>query len=496
MRWHPSADLQIVTKLLTAEGKKHVLRMLRELAPLADGLESSFRACLSKESRSKEGQDAGQMEALLGITPAAASRCRSLACFQKEIEASGRRLARFNVSPETVNEALEQFDRMAAKALAGRFAPAREQLRLATRFLLNQAFYDVREAESQAFFGLFRAETEAADLDDLLARFVRVLARAFGADAGRLWLEEQQLFPGLDRSLYIRRREPAERSIRDPKMRGRHACYWSYPFGTSAVLQLGFATARRWLPREEALLAAAAARCEKAIERGRMAQQIRRLQAEALHTEEEERRRIGRDLHDEAGQALAFLRLQLEMIERDAPEALRPRLYQARDLAARTAVELRRIVAALSPSVLERLGLETALRLLVKRLRFSQGMELAFRASPLPGVLPRQTQEVVYRVAQECLLNVAKHSRATHVNVSLRCVDKKIRLSVRDNGAGFCADQAWSKPKSFGLTGMRERAALLGGTLAIRSMPGRGTGVVLDVPAPVNLDGKDSCTAN
>ena len=377
----------------------------------------------------------------------------------------------------------------------GRFAPAREQLRLATRFLLNQAFYHVRESEAQAFFGLYLAESEAADLDDLLARFVRVLTRALGADAGRLWLEEQPLAPPLDRALYIRRREPAERSISDSKMRGRHACYWSYPFGTSAVLQLGFATARRWLPREEALLAAAAARCEKAIERGRMAQQIRRLQAEALRVEEEERRRIGRDLHDEAGQALAFLRLQLEMIERDAPEPLRPRLCEARDLAARTAVELRRIVAALSPSVQERLGLETALRLLVKRLRFSHDMELEFRASPLPA-LARQTQEVVYRVAQECLLNVAKHSRATHVNVSLRCVDKKIRLSVRDNGAGFCADRAWSKPKSFGLMGMRERAELLGGTLAIRSMPGRGTGVVLDLPAPVNLDGKDSCTVN
>ena len=93
------------------------------------------------------------------------------------------------------------------------------------------------------------------------------------------------------------------------------------PFSSSASR-----TRNPWSAREESLLAAAAASCQKAIERTRMAQQIRRLQAESLRAEEEERRRIGRDLRDEAGQALALLRLQLELIERDAPERLRPRL--------------------------------------------------------------------------------------------------------------------------------------------------------------------------
>ena len=99
---------------------------------------------------------------------------------------------------------------------------------------------------------------------------------------------------------------------------------------------------------------------------------------------------------------------------------------------------------------------------------------------------------MIYRVAQECLQNVAKHSGATSVNVFLRSTDKKIRLSVRDNGAGFCADQALSKPRSFGLAGMRERALLLGGTLSITTAPGKGTEVTLDLPAPVVLNGKNS----
>src|SRR5262249_23488084 len=162
---------------------------------------------------------------------------------------------------------------------------------------------------------------------------------------GRLLLEQQAVPEKLQKPLYIERGEPNQRLIADPRLRGRYASYWSYPFGPSAVLQLGFTIPYPWLPREQVLLSAAAARCQEAIERTRMTHQIRRLQAESLRTEEEERRRIGRDLHDEAGQALAFLRLQLEMIERDAPERLRPRLSEARELAGRTTIELRRIVA-------------------------------------------------------------------------------------------------------------------------------------------------------
>jgi signal transduction histidine kinase len=476
-----------VTGLLTTDGKRHVRLMLRSLAPCAERLERRFRAWLSKAA-----YDHAHAAALVSITPAAATRCPTLDRFLKEVRSGGRRLAKLNLSLANISESLREFDQLASAVLKGHFAPAREQLLLATNFLLNRAFYEVREAESQAFFGLYRAEAEASNLDDLLARFVRVLAKAFSADGGRLILREEPLPHELGRPRYIERGEPGERWIADAGLRGRHTSYWSYPFGPSAVLQLGFAAPNPWSPREEALLAAAAARCQEAIERTRMAQQIRRLQAESLRTEEEERRRIGRDLHDEAGQTLAFLRLQLEMIERDAPERLRPRLSAVRELAGRTTVELRRIVAALSPSVLERLGLPTALRLLIKRFRYSHGAQTRYRASLSSERLPRAEQEVIYRVAQECLQNVAKHSAATRVNVSLRSTDKRIRLSVRDNGAGFCADQALSKPKSFGLAGMRERALLLGGMLQVSSAPGKGTEVTLDLPAPVVLNGKNS----
>jgi len=107
------------------------------------------------------------------------------------------------------------------------------------------------------------------------------------------------------------------------------------------------------------------------------------------------------------------------------------------------------------------------------------------------------TQEVIYRVAQECLQNIAKHSRATQVNISLGRADKSIRLSVADNGAGYCAETARNQPMSFGLAGMRERAALLGGTLTIRTAPGEGVRITLQLPrssAPVTRNGKNSRT--
>ena len=466
--------------------------MLRAIAPAAGRLDRRF-ATLLRQRR----YNALQVRAFLAITPAAASRLRSLAQFLEQVEYNGRRLAKLNVPPAAVNEVLREFGGLLDPMLAGRFEPAREQLHLATVLVLNDAFYQVREAESQAFFALYHAETEAAGLEDLLRRIVRILTPAFQASAGRLFLLDRPAAGKLARPLYIERGRPDERLIADPEMRGRYASYWSYPIRNAALVQFGFRVPYPWLPRELALLVAAGERCHEALERARMEGEIRRLGAEARCAEEQERRRIGRELHDEAGQSMLLLRLQLEMIERDAPEPLRPRLAETRAIAERAVAELRRLVAALSPAVLERLGLKSALRQLAARFRKTHPAGLRLRVSTPSEQLPMPTQEVIYRVAQECLQNIAKHSRATQVNISLRSADKSIRLSVVDNGAGFCAETAGNRPMSFGLAGMRERAALLGGTLAVRSAPGEGARITLQLPrsaAPVTLHAKNSRT--
>lgn len=467
--------------LFTAAARRHVGRLRRALAGEANRLDGRIR-----EHLQTAGWNGPQIRALLAVTPMACARASSVARFIGQVQYQGRRLAKLNVSLEATLEALDQCGRLVDRALEGRFGPAREQLHLATRLVLDQAFYQVREAESRALLALSRAEVEAGDLDDLLRRLVQVLVETFEATAG--WLVVME--PG------IQRRPVRARAF---EAVGPYGSVWSVPFGRSAVLQIAFSKPYPWLPREEALLTAAAVHGQEALERALLEGQVRRLEMQARHAEEEERRRIGRELHDEAGQALMLLRLELEMLERSAPADLRPRLAEARELAGRTAVELRRIVAALSPAVLERLGLEAALRQLVSRFQKAHSARVRLRVRLGRRALPRPVEEVIYRVSQESLQNIAQHSQADHVNLHLHAADKRIELSVRDDGAGFCADQASGKPNGFGLRGMRERAALLGGTLAIASQPGKGTRIRLELPlaaAPVVSNGKDSRSIN
>jgi signal transduction histidine kinase len=463
--------------LLTAAARRFVARMTRAIAPFAGPLDRRFSALLRRR-----GCDNRQARAYLAMTPAAASQQPSLNKFLEQAEYHGRRLAKLNVQPDEAKETLKSFGPLLDAVLPGQFEPAREQLYLATVLALNQAFYQVRETEAQAFFGLYRAEAEADGLDDLLQRFVRILTHTFHARAGRLLLLDQPARGRLARPLYVEHGQPQERLIADPQMRGQHTSYWSFPMRPAALVQFGFANSYPWLPREETLLNAVAERCQTAIENARMEEEIRRLEAEGRQAEEDERRRIGRELHDEAGQSLLLLRLQLEMLEREASPEMRPRLAEARGIAEHTVVELRRIVAALSPAVLDRLGLRAAIRQLAARFKKMHPAGIRVRFSGTWKELPRQTQEVIYRVAQESLQNIAKHSQATRVNLFVQCTDMSIRLSVSDNGAGFLKDAASSKPMSFGLAGMRERAALLHGNLSIRSAPGKGATVVLELP--------------
>jgi len=463
--------------LLTVAARRYVARMTSAIAPYADRLDCRYRAILRER-----GYGPAQARTFLAITPAAASRLPSLNRFLEQVEYHGRRLAKFNVEPGEAKETLQAFGPVLDAVLPGEFEPAHEQLHLATVLALNEAFYQVREAEAQAFFGLYRAEAEARGLDDLLRRFVRILTRTFRASTGRLLLLDGPVRGQLARPLYIERGQAREKLIADPEMRGHCASYWSFPMSPAALLQFGFGGRYPWLPREMTLLNAVAERCREAIEKVRLEAEIRRLEAESRRAEEEERRRIGRELHDDAAQSLALLRLQLEMMERDAGAEMRPRLAEARGITERTVEELRRIVAALSPAVLERLGLEAAIRQLAARFRKMHPAAIRVRMSGTWEGLPRPSQEVIYRVAQESLRNIAKHSQATSVNLLLQSTDRIIRLSVSDNGAGFTEEAALSKPMSFGLAGMRERAALLDGNLAIRSAPGKGVTVVLQLP--------------
>jgi signal transduction histidine kinase len=462
---------------LTVAARRHMARLARALSPHLARLERDSTARLRQRP-----YDRLQIKAFLAITAGAFARLGSMRKFLEQVEYQGRRLAQLNVPPGEAAEMLRELETLLEPLIDGQFGPAREQLQLATILALNHAFYQVREAESQAFFGLSCAEAEAENLEDLLRGFVRIITRTFHASAGRLLLLNGGTDPKLMRPRYIQQGQAAEALIVDEAMRGRHASYWSFPLRPAVLVQLGFPSPYPWLPRERALLDAVGARCARAIERVRLEEEVRRLEAAGRHAEEEERRRIGRELHDEAGQALLLLRLQLEMMERDAPVPLARRLREARGIVEKTVDELRRIVAALSPEVLERLGLESALRHLAGRFQKMHPARLRLRIDKPATALASPVQQVIYRVAQECLQNIVKHSQASAVNLLLHSADQSIRLSVSDNGAGFYAERAWSKTMSFGLSGMRERATTLGGTLTVRSAPGKGARIVLSLP--------------
>jgi signal transduction histidine kinase len=488
--------------LLTPAARRHIALLGRALAPMAARLERRFRGQLcgpGADGQETRRFDRARLDALTAITPAAASRCRTLDSFLEQVESNGRQLAKLNLRPSETQAALSAFDALLPAEFEGRFEPAREQLRLATTLRLNKAYYDVREEEAKALFSLYRVELESEGLEELLRGYVRALTRALGARAGRFVPLSGSAGGKLSTPLHVKSGVRAEALIASDLVGGRRACYWSFPVGRIAALQFGFSNEHFWLPREISLLGAAAQRCLEAGERARLRSEVRRLDAEARKAEEEERRRIGRELHDEAGQSLLFLRLQLEMLEREAPAPLAAKLRAARGVAEGAVVELRRVVAALSPAVLEQLGLNAALRHLAERFRKAYPAELSLRLPVAAERLSRQTEEVIYRVAQECFNNIAKHSQATRVMLSLRSVDRRVRLRVVDNGAGFCARTEKDKPMSFGLAGMRERAALLGGALAVRSAPGKGATVLLEIPrvaASVARHVEDSCTTN
>jgi signal transduction histidine kinase len=217
-----------------------------------------------------------------------------------------------------------------------------------------------------------------------------------------------------------------------------------------------------------------------------------------LHVEEMERRRISRELHDEAGQSLVCIRLQIEMIEMSLPPSAdewRVKLAEARDLTEKTILEMRRLIADLSPVILEQFGLESALRQLVKRFEGGFKCHVRLNVTKVTG-LPPKLQMVIYRIIQECCNNISKHSRASNVNILVSSADEVLSLQVLDDGIGFEVEEALSKKDSFGLAGIRERVALLGGKFQLNSryLPGRkrvGSGLrgtQVKVQLPIRVD--------
>jgi two-component system sensor histidine kinase UhpB len=199
-----------------------------------------------------------------------------------------------------------------------------------------------------------------------------------------------------------------------------------------------------------------------------------------LRAQEEERKRVARDLHDEVNQALTAILLRLQALMQDAPSAeVERELAELKRLVNQAMEELLQLARQLRPSALDDHGLVPALETQLRRFGDQHGIEATLRTEGEPGAIGDDQQLVVYRVAQEALANVARHAGASHVDVDLATRDGGLDLCVRDDGTGF--DLALP-PSGLGLNGMAERARLVGGELSVYSSPGQGTTVTLHVP--------------
>lgn len=215
---------------------------------------------------------------------------------------------------------------------------------------------------------------------------------------------------------------------------------------------------------------------------------MRALAGRLLVAQEEERTAIARELHDEVGQALTTIKINLDtmrVVGAADPATQAELLDDGVQLVDEALEQVRDLSLLLHPAMLDHLGLEAALRWLLHSQSQRAGYEVSYQATPLAPPPSPAAALICYRVAQEALTNVARHARASHVRVDLSASGGWLRLIVADDGAGFDPVAMRARARtggSMGLLSLEERAALGGGALRLDSAPGRGTTLTLRLP--------------
>lgn len=210
----------------------------------------------------------------------------------------------------------------------------------------------------------------------------------------------------------------------------------------------------------------------------------------AITAQEEERARISQELHDEIGQTLTAVQLGLDGLTKSWPskdKSGRELLHRLQTLTEHTLADLRRIITALRPGVLDQLGLVPALGWVADHTLRPLGLKVAIDANGLQERLPVEIETILFRIAQEAMSNVARHSQANHLGLHLQIQDGEVSMKLTDDGKGFDVDSFTGisdQNRGLGLAGMQERASLAGGQVAISSVPGESTTVHVRVPLP------------
>jgi len=252
---------------------------------------------------------------------------------------------------------------------------------------------------------------------------------------------------------------------------------------------------RRFAPEDVQLLGSISNQIAVAIENARLYEELQRkeeMRRELLHlvitTQEEERRRIARGLHDETSQALTSLAVNLEAVADALPLAtgeLKARLKRIQSIALMTLDEIHKVIWELRPTLLDDLGLVAAVQSHVETHLGAAGVKVHLETIGDEKRLPSKVETAIFRIIQEAITNIIRHSHAENACINLEFEDTSIRVHIEDDGRGFDLDEAMSAIKDgrgLGLLSMKERAELLGGLLKIKSHPGQGTQINLGIP--------------
>jgi signal transduction histidine kinase len=216
-----------------------------------------------------------------------------------------------------------------------------------------------------------------------------------------------------------------------------------------------------------------------------MEENLRRLSSRILRAQEEERTRISRELHDEVGQTLTAINMNLTELRArltNGDPGLLARLGDSQQLLESSMETVHRFARELRPAMLDDLGLSPAIRSQLNCFSRRTGVETRCRISPIVAKLDPDRNTVIYRIVQESLNNIAKHAQAGRVEIDIRRQGQSVCVQVRDDGRGFSAGSLPGASQRLGLLGMQERVKLVAGELTIASEPGRGTTVRALIP--------------
>ena len=513
---------------LNESSRELIVEVARALEPYYPDITAAWRERLAGEL-GFQGRVLAALERLNVSSGSSYFQHHDFNGFFENVSYFGTRLAKLEVDTRFVARSLQLYSLMSEPYLGSLFGERDSEARAALEMLssaifitVSGAYFDTKTRETAALLAALEAELSAQDTTALLKRVLETTISTFGASLGSVLLREPDsdefrlaAWTGTDhdREVTIRVGEGFAGSIAakgeaeavlDPQHDSRilndtwrttARSIWGVPMKAGGmvigVIVIGFSKPYDWLPTERALIHAIADRSALAIDRVRINEALREREARIaelsghlLQVQEDERKRISRELHDDTGQSLMVIRLYLGMLEQATNSRIaRNKIRETLNVVDRTIEGLRRMIARLSPLVLQELGLIAAIRKAAKDLAKSTGVKVRVAVSDDVGRLPGETEAAIYRVVQEALHNVAKHAHARNVNIHMAREADRVRLLVEDDGVGMERRSSSSRGKSFGLAGIKERVGMLGGEVRVQSSKGKGTRMEVIVPA-------------